>query len=167
MSYMRAKLKNFVFLIGIIASTNSAYAQGVDTAGIRTTVQTFFNAMESNDTVTLRRLMAPGLSFAVIAVAPQGARSRFSADSSFLRSIAGAKEKLLERMWNPTIHIDGPLAVVWAPYDFHIGSKFSHCGTDVFTLMKTDSGWLVVGLTYTVQRDKCQPSPLGPPGKTP
>jgi hypothetical protein len=51
---------------------------------------------------------------------------------------------------------------VHAPYDFHIDGKFSHCGTDVFTLVRAKGEWRIVSIVYTVQRTGCAPSPLGP-----
>src|SRR5256885_3716182 len=39
-----------------------------------------------------------------------------------------------ERMWNPEVRIDGGIATLWTPYDFHVGPRFSHCGYDAFQL---------------------------------
>jgi hypothetical protein len=76
---------------------------------------------------------------------------------------AAAKEAYLERIWDPEVRFHGPLAIVTAPYDFHIDGVFSHCGTDVFELFETDDGWRLAGGSYTVQKEGCAPSPLGPP----
>jgi hypothetical protein len=57
--------------------------------------------------------------------------------------------------------MQGRIATVWAPYDFWIDGKFSHCGVDAFDLIKTDKGWRIAGGAYTVEL-KCEPSPLGP-----
>ena len=29
-------------------------------------------------------------------------------------------------MWDPEVQVDGDIAALWAPYDFHIGGRFSH-----------------------------------------
>ena len=65
-------------------------------------------------------------------------------------------------MWNPEVKIAGSIAVVTTPYDFHRDGKFTHCGTDIFTLVKMSDGWKISGGSYTVQRTGCTPSPLGP-----
>jgi hypothetical protein len=57
--------------------------------------------------------------------------------------------------------MQGRIATVWAPYDFWIDGKFSHCGVDAFDLIKTDKGSRIAGGAYTVEL-KCEPSPLGP-----
>lgn len=71
--------------------------------------------------------------------------------------------RMLERMWDATVLVHGPLAQVWTPYDFHVDGEFSHCGVDAFTLIKTQDGWKVSGVAYTVEPTGCEPSPLGPP----
>jgi hypothetical protein len=41
------------------------------------------------------------------------------------------------RYWSPTVLIRGSLAAVWAPYEFWIDGRTSHCGVDVFDCVKT------------------------------
>lgn len=36
-----------------------------------------------------------------------------------------------------SIQVDGPLATVWARYDFYLNGTFSHCGHDAFMLALT------------------------------
>jgi hypothetical protein len=69
---------------------------------------------------------------------------------------------MLERMWDARVLIHGRIAVLWTPYDFHRDGKFSHCGVDAFSLVKTDDGWKIAGFIYTVEPEGCRPSPLGP-----
>jgi hypothetical protein len=66
-------------------------------------------------------------------------------------------------MWNPKVLLDGKIAVLWAEYDFHRAGKRTHCGTDVANLIKTDEGWRITSIQYTVQTSGCKDSPLGPP----
>jgi hypothetical protein len=84
-------------------------------------------------------------------------------DTASIRSIGPTTDRLLERMWNPTVHVDGKIAILRAPYDFHRNGTFSHCGVDTMTLLRVGGEWRIVGISYTVQREKCSPSPLGAP----
>jgi len=65
-------------------------------------------------------------------------------------------------MWEPTVLVHGPLAVVWAAYDFHRNKTFSHCGVDAFTLLRSPTGWKIATVSYTTEATGCKPSPLGP-----
>lgn len=69
-----------------------------------------------------------------------------------------------ERGFRPTVHVSGPLAVVWMPYDFYRDGKWSHCGVDAFTLLRTANGWRIATLSWSVEQPPaCQPHPDGPP----
>jgi hypothetical protein len=70
--------------------------------------------------------------------------------------------RALERYWDATVLIQGDIAVFWAPYDFHVGGEFSHCGIDSFQLVRQQGKWLLSNLSWTLERENCPPSPLGP-----
>ncbi len=44
--------------------------------------------------------------------------------------------------------LHGRIAVVWTPYDFHNDGELSHCGIDALSLLMTDEGWKIAGVTY-------------------
>jgi hypothetical protein len=44
-----------------------------------------------------------------------------------------------------------------------VDGKFSHCGVDAITLVRTDAGWRIASFVYTVEETGCAPSPLGAP----
>lgn len=60
-----------------------------------------------------------------------------------------------ERYWSPVVLIRGAIAVVWAPYEFKIDGKTSHCGVDVFNFVKIDGAWKVANAMWTVEPDAC------------
>lgn len=125
---------------------------------------TFLSALSAADTATLSGLLAPqAMIYSVREGTPEpsiGAVSR----AAFLESLGGEDQELLERMWNPTVQVQDRVAMVWTPYDFHLNGEFSHCGIDVFTMLKGAEGWQVASITYNVVREGCPPGPLGPPG---
>ena len=69
-----------------------------------------------------------------------------------------------ERGFHPEVRISGPLAMVWLPYDFYLDGKWSHCGVDAFTLLKSSGGWQIATLVWSVEQPPpCQRHPAGPP----
>ena len=117
-------------------------------------------AISAKDSTAFMDLMVPGAR--AYSVANQAIRFRdVEVDAAGLANASG-QPAYLERMWDPTVLVDGDLAIVWTPYDFWIGGQFSHCGTDVLTIMRTEEGWRLAAIAYNVVRD-CKPSPLGPP----
>jgi len=67
-----------------------------------------------------------------------------------------AKQKLEEKILSYEVKIDGNLASVWTPYEFYFSDKFSHCGVNVFTLFKSEEGWVITAITDTRRREGCQ-----------
>ena|SRR6266516_6721832 len=53
------------------------------------------------------------------------------------------------------IKIDGPLAMVWAPYKFYFDGNFSHCGVDCFQLVRINGQWKIQYLIDTRRKQPC------------
>ncbi len=146
----------------LLGSVGPARAQSPESAVIAA-VQQLFDAMAARDTAAARAVLMPeGLFFAVLTDEGEGTVSA-TPHTDFLARLGTAQERWLERMWEPQVLIHGPLAVVWTRYDFYRGDTFSHCGMDAFNLIRTAEGWKIASAAYTVERDGCPPSPLGPP----
>lgn len=60
-----------------------------------------------------------------------------------------------ERYWDPTVHVRGRLAIVWTPYEFWRDGKTSHCGIDVFELVKEQDTWKIGNAMWTVEPEAC------------
>jgi len=126
------------------------------------TVQRLFDAMATHNAAAARAVFMPGAE--LVAVRTYGEISK-STGEEFVSHVGAAKDDWLERMWNPKVLIRSGLAVVWADYDFHLNGRFSHCGVDSVTLVKTSGEWKISGIAYTTEKSGCGPSPLGPPKK--
>ena len=142
----------------------AAAQTSADTAAILATVQGLFDAMESRDTAALASLVSRDGMFTVVVVEGDSvSRVAHQPLAGFIAQIGQPGPPLLERMWSPRVHIDGPFAIVWTPYDFHIGDRFNHCGTDIFTLVRAGGAWRITGGSYTIRQQGCAPGPLGAP----
>ena len=64
------------------------------------------------------------------------------------------KQQIEEKIHDPLVRIDNDLAVVWAPFDFLVDGKVSHCGTDLFNLVRQDGEWRIASVADT-SRDDC------------
>ncbi|MBI5693345.1 MAG: nuclear transport factor 2 family protein [Verrucomicrobia bacterium] len=126
-------------------------------------VQQFFDAMAAKNGEALRALFVPGAQVASLRMTAGGPVLRQRTAEEDAQRIPANPDRLLERMWTPTVLVDGRIAVVWTPYDFHINGRFSHSGTDAFTLFKTDAGWKIAMVGYSVEPDAPSRHPQGPP----
>lgn len=163
MKHLGALLVLLAVISRAALGTESAPPQ-TEQAAVVQVVQNFFDALRAKDGNALRATCHPGAQFTSGRPGADGAyvlRQRpVETDAA---QITDAKESWLERMWQPTVHIEGRLAVVWTRYDFHRDGKFSHNGTDCFTLMKTDQGWKIVCGAYSVEPGAKTENPAGPP----
>ena len=89
---------------------------------------------------------------------------QLASQGDFARVVGEQPASLIERMWDAEVLLHDPIAVVWTPYDFHVGEEFSHCGIDAFSLVRTPQGWKIAGNVLTRETEGCPESPLGPPG---
>jgi hypothetical protein len=138
------------------------HAQATPRDSVLAVVQEFFRAMTANDSAAAARTVHPeGVNYVMSTRGDSAVLSR-STFAGFLGTLARNQRTFVERMWEPTVMVHGPIAVVWTPYDFHIDGTFSHCGVDAFSLARSGAGWRIVTITYTVERTGCKPSPLGP-----
>ena len=134
-------------------------AQDGEKRAVIAAAQAIFDAMEALDPEAFRNSMVPdGFLMAVgFETTQRTTRDEFAA------RIADQTRSMIERIWNPEVRIDGPVATLWAPYDFYRGLEFSHCGTDAFQLAKTPDGWKVVMVSYTARMPpNCSTHPDGP-----
>lgn len=166
---MRASILPAFLGIILLASTVSGTlaAQGSDSETseeVAEVANAFLIALSGADTTTLARLLAPEAMIYSVREGDSGPAIRAVARAAFLEGLGGEDRKLLERMWSPVVQVQGRVAMVWTPYDFHLNGEFSHCGIDVFTMLKGEEGWQVASITYNVVREGCPPSPLGAPG---
>lgn len=148
------------------AAQAPAIDRRADSVAVIAAAEGLLKAISTRDTTLARRVLLPGAQLASIPdPAAQTAVGRMQTDSQFLATLATGKQVYLERMWSPTVFLQGSLAIVRAPYDFFIDGTFSHCGVDVFTLVRSRGEWRITHIVYTTQRVGCAPSPLGAPGE--
>ena len=160
---MNRRLPFIVLMVCAASSPAAAQAPSPTAAShdsIIAVVEQFFAAMEARDTATVRRLFLPNARLARLEHLPDSSAMGSSSIEEFLRQLPGARARLRERMWDPQVLEHKGLAVLWAPYDFRLDDRFSHCGVDAFTLLRTRDGWRIADVAYTVEPTGC---PEGPP----
>ncbi len=127
-------------------------------------VQAFFDAMAAADRDGSAAVLLEGGQYFRIREGSGGAEAVRVLHSDYVASLGDGEDRLLERMWDPTVLVRRELALVWTPYDFFVNGAFSHCGVDAFTLVRAGDRWRIASILYTVEREGCAPGPLGPPG---
>jgi hypothetical protein len=115
-------------------------------------VDQFMVAVSTNDTAALSALRLEG-GFNIVE-RPGEAGSTLITRRRFAPSTAKPGNNR-ERYWDPVVHVRGSIAVVWTPYEFWIDGKTSHCGIDVFDMMKEQGVWRIANMMWTVEPSAC------------
>src|SRR4051794_32794271 len=129
-------------------------------AGPAALPQKLFDAMAAHDGAGARALFTADAS--LVAVAPDGKVTVTPIDK-WTDRLSSSKDNWLERMWSPKLQEHKAIATIWGEYDFHLNGKFTHCGIDTFTIVKTNGEWRIAGLAFTRETSGCPASPLGEP----
>lgn len=148
---MKTKYKLLGVLFMVVISTSS-FAQDSEQEVLKV-VNEFFYIMETKDSVAFNNLFLDNAY--AYSVRQQGDTTLVR--SSVLKAI-NSKNTLKERLREEeiTVHINDNVAAVWAPYDFWVNEEHSHCGYEVFTLIKKDATWKIASLTYSVNKEDCK-----------
>jgi hypothetical protein len=150
-------MKKIIILSAIVANCTIAFAQQTATDAIKQTITTLFDGMRKSDSTMIRSAFAKGMAFHSVAIKKDGSTELVNVDPGvFIKRIVAPHQGVYdERVTFSDIKIDGNLASVWAPYKFYISDKFSHCGVDIFQLMKTAGGWKIIYIVDTERKDGC------------
>jgi hypothetical protein len=144
-----------IFLILTIVSTTT-FAQSEE-AAVKAAVNKLFEGMKKPDTAILRSSFSPNpILQTIVKNKEEKAVVITEALDSFLVSVGRPHTAVYdERITFDVVKIDGDLAIVWAPYKFYLGDKFSHCGVDSFQLIKINGEWKIQYLIDTRRKQGC------------
>lgn len=150
------RFKFLLFVIILIFSKQNVMAQSQDVA-IRASVDKLFDGMRSGDSSVVRSVFIPQSTLTSVSInAKDSVMTHVSKTDDFVAAVGKPHtEKWDERIYDVKISVDGPMAIVWAPYKFYRGETFSHCGVNVFTMIKTKSGWKINAITDTRRKTDC------------
>ena len=140
-------MKKLLIIITVLVS-NLIFAQEKTPKVI---VEDFFIAFHTKDTVALRELCHPEIVLRTVANTKEGYKLEAENFDDFLKSIATipANLKILEKIIDYKVEIDGNLAHVWTPYEFYVNDKLSHIGANAFTLYNDNGKWQIIHLIDT------------------
>ena len=121
-------------------------------------VEALFEGIREADTATAKRAFAPGAT--IQSVTEFGGRAKLSSLSldEFLAQLGSMRPGMAEeRTGDFALHRDGHLAAVWMPYAFYVDGAFTHCGTNLFTLVEGREGWRILSAIDTRSPGECPP----------
>ncbi len=150
-------MKKILLLVLLLTSTYSYARQNEEEEKkqILQKLNSFFKVLENKDTAIYNTLVFANAQIWTV-------RNQNDTLKNSMRSFADDMKKLIamnnvieEHPLSFEIKIHNDIAVAWVPYTLSLSGKFSHCGVDVFTLLKTSDGWKIVNASYSVEPNGC------------
>jgi Putative lumazine-binding len=154
----RSRLGVLMLVTVCAAGGMAAQAPESETVAQRAVVKELFDAMRAGDSARARAVFHPSMvSLMTSDVGPDGkGRIRATPVDAFVKSVGTPRTDVIdERIFNPRVLVDGTLASVWVEYSLYVGTRFIHCGVDVFHVAQVGDAWKIVALTDTRRQTGC------------
>ncbi|MBL7740426.1 MAG: DUF4440 domain-containing protein [Chitinophagaceae bacterium] len=149
-------MRYFLILLTTLAFQQMANAQTTEDS-VKAVINNLFLAMKTADETLFESCFADSAIMQTVGRTREGETiirsesvSRFA---EFVRQLK--KDSADERIRFETIKTDGPLAIVWTPYQFYHNGQFSHCGVNSFQLVRLNGNWKIQYLIDTRRRQGC------------
>ncbi len=149
-------MKNTKFVVLLLVSfyCRAQEPKDIGEKAIIEKVNQFFEALEMQDTTLFESLAYADAGIWTVRRQQDSVRighRQYREDTKHF----DPKQIIYERALRFDIKIHHDIAVAWVPYKLHVNQECSHCGVDVFTFLRTNEGWKIVNLAYSIEPDGC------------
>ncbi len=142
-------------LLVIVSSQSNGQNNHPEEKQILQKVTQFFEALEKQDTILLKSIVLLDGQTTSIRTQNDSLLTRTALFKDRMKSFVNPQSVIYEKMLSAEVKIHGRIAMAWVPYTLSINQNFNHCGIDVFTFFKTNDGWKIVSLDYSVEPSVC------------
>lgn len=146
--------RNILTILIIAAACGSAFAQN-DRQSAIDVVDQLFAGMKAKNAEQIKSVFSPEGQLVAIDKPRDGkgiSTTRIFTGEAFAKMLSEAKgPDFIETMPSPEARIAGDMAIVTGRYTFYVGDKFSHCGTNTFNLVRSETGWKIANGASTLE----------------
>ena len=148
-------MRKILFLLIATAAAGTLHAQKAEDSA-KTAIRNLFTGMINSDSLAIVNSFTSGAILQSIKDKDGKVTVNDEKITAFAHVIAGlTKGDADERITFDVVKVDGPLAIVWTPYQFYYKGKFSHCGVDSYQLVRIDGVWKIQYLIDTRRSGGC------------
>lgn len=153
-------MRHFISLLTTVLLFVNTNAQTTEDS-VKASVNQLFKAMHDADAAALLAVFDDSAVLETIVTTRDGQvkvqRESPAAFAAFLQKEEPGNAD--EQISFGAVHTDGNMAVVWTPYYFFYKKKFSHCGVNAFTLVRTGGQWRIRYIIDTRRKEPCLTKP--------
>ncbi len=155
---MKSTLKTLSLFILLIGSGWLLSAQNnPEEAALKAVIDKLFDGMRNVDSTIVQPIFTEGaIISSVIADAQGNARKVSNYAAAFITTLGTPRENQWnEVIWSYKFNIDGAMAYVWTEYSFFLDDNLSHCGVNMFEMLKIQGQWKISSITDTRRNVNC------------
>ncbi|MCU0443517.1 MAG: nuclear transport factor 2 family protein [Microscillaceae bacterium] len=148
-----------LFLSLLLALPMMAYSQTTAENEVIAVIKQMFDGMRKGDSSMVRAVFDASIRLQTTFTNKDGKSGLHTENTldNFLKAVGTPHPQVFdERIKSYEVRIDDNLATVWTPYEFYLGTTFSHCGVNAFQLFKSEKGWKIIHITDTRRKQGCQ-----------
>ena len=145
-------------VVALVATTIVTPSRAQTTEdSVKAAVNLLFTGMIRSDAAMIRSSFTDSAILQSIVEKDGRTKTRTESIEEFAQSISKLEKGVAdERIRFDVIKIDGPLAIVWAPYSFYYKGQLNHCGVDSFQMLLVDGVWKIQYLVDTRRKQACK-----------
>jgi Putative lumazine-binding len=149
-------MKYFFIVLTIMLIGKNADAQTPEDS-VKAVINKMFTGMKTADETLLKSCFADSMVLQTISRNKEGNLIVKNEDpAGFINFISKESPgNADERITFDVVKVDGPLAIVWTPYNFYYKGTFSHCGVNSFQLVRFNGEWKIQYLIDTRRKQGC------------
>ncbi|MEO5905914.1 MAG: hypothetical protein ABIQ11_04275 [Saprospiraceae bacterium] len=148
-------MKIFLVVVSFLLWSSESFSQAEEEREkVLSVVQDFFVALETQDTVLFQSLFIDYAFNHYVREFQDSTKTWVETGTQNPDGFTFKPNRILtERLTGQDLEvkIHKRIAMVWSPYNFWVNEEFSHCGIDVFTMFKTDAGWKISSVSFSVE----------------
>ena len=149
-------IKNIVLAVMACAALAPGVAAQSDEDVVLQVVVDLFAHMKAGDADQMAALMHQDVRLISTGIRDGAPMARVVGIDGWLESVGTSERELDEQIYDSHVQVSGGLASVWTSYDLFVDGEHSHCGVDLFSLVKTTAGWKLIGIADTRSTEGCR-----------
>ena len=152
-------MKSIILILSLSLTLQGFAQESLSTQNAKIIIDIFMDGYRTGDTIKMKSVMHPNMTMNRAYLNKEQENILMYIRTTELLKYAAAKGKSLnwdEQLTDYIVNSDGNLAHVWAPYEYFLDGKFSHCGANSFTLVYTDESWKILHLIDSLRIGSCK-----------
>ncbi|WAT17637.1 nuclear transport factor 2 family protein [Aurantiacibacter sp. MUD11] len=149
----------FALLCLALAPFPASAGENAERERVLETVEAFMAAFDAKDPETMATMLTEDAVATWVHAEQPDVPAQSTRAQELVAFVASVPGEIAEPIEVIEVLVDGPVAMVWADFGFYLDGERSHCGVDIFTLVREGDEWKIATITYSHVTQACEDAP--------